>query len=73
MFGDNWVMEGNVKIVKTMWKLKGKRGKGMKSSTFLFHLFIYLVLWKLRNRIVFEEGDLNIQKWMTTLLSNLWA
>lgn len=52
--------------LKTKGNRKGKAWKVSLHSTFW-------IVWRQRNRFVFEDEALNIQKWKMACVSNFWS
>ena len=72
LFGVNWIISGSVRDMLLGWKgtFVGKRRKKVWQTV---PSCLFWTVWKARNRIVFEEDVLSIQKLKYLFLFLLWS
>ena len=72
LFGVNWIISGSVRDMLLGWKgtFVGKRRKKVWQTA---PSCLFWIVWKARNRIVFKEDVLSIQKLKYLFLFLLWS
>ena len=72
IFGVNWVFPFLVKEALLSWH-GSFVGKHRKKAWMTAPLCIFWTIWWERNRLVFEDGNISINRMKSTFLCNLWS